>query len=107
MKTTEALEIVIVAGVGWLIYKLLDAAKEKLDTAIAQPIADAIIRFTLPEPVNVTGAAILPDGKAVSMSELHVQKTPGKEQFWFAYKGATYQLGPRSVQGNYPTRVLK
>ncbi len=110
MKTQDAIEIILVAGVGWLVYKLLDYGKEKIDDfadMIAAPIAAVYIKFTLPEPVNVTGAAILPNGKAVSLSQLRVQKTAGKEEFWFVYDGHTYQLGPRSTQGNYPTRLLK
>lgn len=106
MKEETVVEIVVAGALGWVLWKVLDALKEKVDTAIAQPIADAIIRFTLPEPVNVTGAAILPNGTPVNFSALQVQKTPNKEQFWFAYNGHTYQLGPRSVQGNYPTRLL-
>lgn len=110
MKASDGIEIVLVAVVGYVVYRLLDAAtgiaKSAAD-AVANPIADAIIRFTLPEPVGVTGAAILPNGKSVSLSSIDVNKTAGKEEFWFSYAGHVYQLGPRSVQGNYPTRLLK
>ena len=110
MKTSDFIEATVVAVIGYAVYLLLDKAKEVIDRsadAVAQPIADAIIRFTLPEPVNVTGAVILPNGTPVPVSSLRIQKTAGKEQFWFAYGGHTYQLGPRSTQGNYPTRLLQ
>ncbi len=96
----------LIAGIGaYILYRISRAGMEAIDN-VADSIANSIVKWTLPEPVNVTGAAILPDGTAVSMSKLYVQKTPNKEQFWFAYGGKTYQLGARSVQGNYPTRVL-
>lgn len=67
-------------------------------------IADTYIKLTLPEPVNVSGHAMLPDGTLVPMSSLQVKKVPDQEFFYFDRAGQRYQLGPRTAQGNWPTR---
>lgn len=109
-ETEDWIKFAMLGIGGYIVYRLLSKAGEIADgviDAIAKPIANTIIRFTLPEPVNVTGAAILPDGRAIPFASLYVQHTPNSENFWFAYQGATYQLGPRSAQGNYPTRKIQ
>jgi len=116
-NTGTLIEIAVVAGVGWFIYKLLDKgfdsakdyitdAAKAVTNAIAQPIASAYIKLTVPEPVNVTGAAILPDGRAIAFNDLAVKKMPNVEAFYFDYQFRRYQLGNRTAQGNYPTKLL-
>lgn len=102
VKSDNVFLAAVIGIAGYVLWKLLDKAAD----FVSDPIADAIIKFTLPEPVNVNGAAILPNGTAVSMSKLSVKKVPDQEVFYFDWNGKRYQLGPRSAQGNWPTRII-
>lgn len=102
MKSTDGILLVGFALIGYIAYKFFSESKEKTE----EFIADAIIRFTLPEPVGVKGAAILPNGAAVPMTSLRVLKVSDKDIYYFDWQGKRYQLGPRSAQGNWPARIM-
>lgn len=106
MKSDNLFIAAVVGIAGYVLWKLFDKAADFVTDPIADFIASAYIKFTLPEPVNVNGAAILPNGTAVSMSKLSVKKVPDQEVFYFDWNGKRYQLGPRSAQGNWPTRII-
>jgi len=100
---------VAAVGILYLLWKAKETIEETAQSvadSIAAPVASVLIKFLLPEPVNVTGAAILPDGRAVAFSSLNVKKVANQEVYYFDYGGKRYQLGPRSAKGNYPTRLM-
>jgi hypothetical protein len=109
MKTSDVV-VLGVAGIAvYVLYRLVSEFKEKVDKgtdAVAGFIATPLIKFLLPEPVGVNGSAILPNGKAVSMNAIYVQKMPNQEVFYFDYGGQRFQLGTRSTSGNYPTKLI-
>lgn len=105
-RPTSIEGVLTLALVGAGLYLL--ARVSRLGAAVADDvsafIADKYIKLALPEPVNVSGHALLPDGTLVPMASLQVRKVPDQEFFYFDLKGQRYQLGPRTAQGNWPTR---
>lgn len=98
----DLFRLALIAVAGYVAYRIVQ--RVALDP-IADTIAEPIIKAILPGKVDVKGAALLPDGQSIPMSQLTVTKVPNREEFRFVYRGKTYQLLPRQGD-NWPAKLL-
>lgn len=106
-----------VAGVGYVLYRLVNKVPQALNTAtsaVAQGIAN--IWLSLPpafggmdSAITVAGNVKLPDGTLVPVNNLIRQirqdyNTP--PNVYANVNGTIYQLSPSDPQGNYPAALL-
>lgn len=94
VKTNDIIQLGVLGAVAYLLYRLLNKSAD----IIAQPIADAAIKFLIPAPVNVRGMIVLQDsGKVVSPNQY-----PVGYDGTVVVQGIKYALGPHDANGNWP-----
>lgn len=100
-QTLRTILYVALGGVAaYVLYKAVTAVADKVsattNTLVSKPIADAYVAATSGGPVTVRGAAILPNGAAVPMSNVNVA-----DDFTFVFSGVKYRLTGSRDDGNY------
>lgn len=107
MKTQSLVQIVLLAGVGYLLYKFADKFKQGAnyveDTA-AKTYLTVEDWFTGYSPAQVAGSVVFPSGALVALKNLSVTPYNGPNGFEarVTYQGRTYRLAPHDANGNYP-----
>lgn len=109
MKTENILQLGLLAGIGFAVYKLWDKFKQGgnyVTDTVAKSYLSAEDLFTGYTPVQSTlaGAVIFPNGAQVPMTNLSVTPYNGPSGFEarVVYQGRTYRLSPHDENGNYP-----
>lgn len=112
MKTETLIQLGLVGGVAYLIYKLVGVAgmAGKAVGSLTLPASNAIanlwVSLTASPPMGgVPGNILFPDGTGAPLSTYSI-KTDAAGNVYVLNNGAVYQLSPSDADGDWPATLV-
>ena len=109
MKIETVVELVLIAGIGYVAYQVFGFAKKAGGAAVdatSSAIADFWTWLTLPDYMTVQGNLVFDNGAAVPLASATVKQSPGGAVV-ASYAGHYYQLSPSDANGNWPATLIQ
>lgn len=108
MNPKDLLTLALVAGGGYLLYKLwgtvaqVGSAAAAAEKSAVTSAAQAYVGMTSGPAMQATGMVVLPDGSSVPVSQLNIQPVAGTNSASVSYMGSQYYLNaPSESDGNW------